>query len=166
MQPDRIVREPSSATPSKRRRAPPVVSIDRVAGLVWRRPDYPVLSAGRYTVRAVRFQGPEWVRSFHRWSLRLEFALVHEPISVSAFFNFGNDPNGCRIGRQSRFYKAWVIANGEHPRKGQQMTPEVFLDGQFFEVEVESSRCDADGETKHEAEVYSKVTRILSVSRP
>jgi hypothetical protein len=101
--------------PAKRARqdASPVVSIDRGAGLVWRGPDYPVLSAGVYTVRAVRYQGPEWVRSFRRWSVRLEFALVHESVSVSAFFNLGDDPNGYRVGRQSRFYKAWVIANGD-----------------------------------------------------
>ena len=91
---------------------------------------------------------------------------MHEPVSVSAFFNFGDDKSGCRIGRQSRFYRAWVIANGEHPRKGQPMTPDVFLDGQFFEVEVDFSNRDTNGEPKSDAEVYSKVTRILSASRP
>ena len=41
-------------------RLPQVVSIDRSAGLVWRGPDYPVLSPGKYTVRGVKVQGPEW----------------------------------------------------------------------------------------------------------
>ena len=170
MLPNRIVPEPERGRRpppnGARRHASPVVSIDRGAGLIWRGPDYPVLSAGLYTVRGVRFQGPEWVRSFRRWSLRIEFALVHESVSVSAFFNFGNDPDAYRIGRQSRFYKAWVIANGEHPRKGQKMAPEVFLDGQFFEVEVETSDRDSDGKPKQEAEVYSRITRIISATRP
>lgn len=125
-----------------------------------------MLSAGVYTVRAVRYQGPEWVRSYRRWSIRLEFALVHESVSVSAFYNLGDDPNRYRVGRQSRFYKAWVIANGEHPRKGQLMDPNVFLEGQFFQVVVADSRKDAERKDKQPAEVYSVVTQILSASRP
>jgi hypothetical protein len=125
-----------------------------------------VLSAGVYTVTAVRYQGPEWLRSYRRWSVRLEFALVYEPVSVSAFFNLGDDPNGYRVGRQSRFYKAWVIANGEHPRKGQRMDLDVFLEGQFFQVVVADSGKDAERKNKNPAEVYSIVTQILSAERP
>ncbi|HEV2711423.1 MAG TPA: hypothetical protein VGU67_14500 [Edaphobacter sp.] len=125
-----------------------------------------MLSAGVYTVTAVRYQGPEWLRSYRRWSIRLEFALVHESVSVSAFFNLGDDPNGIRIGRQSRFYKAWVIANGEHPRKGQRMDLDVFLEGQFFQVVVADSGKDAERKNKNPAEVYSIVTQILSAVRP
>jgi hypothetical protein len=94
------------------------------------------------------------------------FALVHESVSVSAFFNLGNDPNGYQVGRQSRFYKAWVIANGEHPRKGQLMALDVFLEGQFFQVIVDDSRKNAERKDKNSAEVYSIVTEILSASRP
>jgi hypothetical protein len=118
-----------------------------------------MLSAGEYTVRAVRYQGPEWIRSYRRWSIRLEFALVHEPVSVSAFFNLGNDPNGYRVGRQSRFYKAWVIANGEHPRTGQFMDFNVFMEGQFFQVVVADLRKDSEKKDKQPAEVYSIVTQ-------
>ena len=42
------------------------------------------------------------------------------------------------------------------------MSPELFLEGQFFEVEVESCNRDAEGKPKQGAEVYSTVTRILS----
>ncbi len=143
-----------------------LVSIDRQSGLVWRGPEYPVLDSGRYTVRAVTFQGPQWVRSYMRWSLRLEFSLVTEPGSISAFFNFGNDPHQPRIGRRSRYYKAWVLANGEHPRKRQVMSPETFLDGQFFEVDVESCNRDEHGQQKPEAELYSRVTHIFSATWP
>lgn len=153
-------------TADRNNRRAPIVSIDRSSGMVWRGPEYPVLAPGRYTVRAVGFQGPQWVRSYRRWSLRIEFALTTEPGSVSAFFNFGSDPNRQHIGRQSRYYKAWVLANGEHPRKGQEMSPETFLEGQFFEVEVESCNLDAEGNPKPEAELYSRVTKIISACQP
>ena len=142
-----------------------VIQFNRDAGLVWQGAEYPVLEAGVYIARAIRVQGPEWVRSYQRWSTRIEFALVHESISVSVFFNMGNDPNGPKAGRMSRFFRAWVIANGDFPRKGQKMKPDVFLDGQFFEVEVESCNRDSEGKPKQDAEVYSRVTRILSAKR-
>ncbi len=130
--------------------------------MVWRGPDYPLLTPGKYQVRGVTIQGPVWVRSFHRWSLRIEFALTMEPGSVSAFYNFGDDKEAKRIGRQSRYYKAWVVANGGHPYKGEVMTPDVFMDGQFFEVEVENCDKDSEGNPKPDAEVYSRITRIIS----
>src|SRR5882757_4118149 len=59
--------------------------------LVWEGVEYPRMEPGRYLVRGSKVQGPEWVRAFSRWSLRVEFATVHEPGGVSAFFNLGND---------------------------------------------------------------------------
>ncbi len=143
-----------------------VVPIDREKGLVWNGPEYPVLSPGIYTVGGIKYQGPEWVRSFMSWKLRLEFGLVTEPISVSAFFHMGTSPERARVGRQSRYYKAWVLANGEHPKRGQKMTPDVFMEGQLFEVEVADCNRDSQGNPKPNAEVYSRVVRIISVTRP
>jgi hypothetical protein len=155
--------------PERKPKSPPVdlkvVPIDREMSLMWKGPDYPILSPGVYTVRGVKTQGPVWVRSFRRWSLRVEFGLVHESVSVSAFFNFGDSPEGPRIGRQSRYYKAWVLANGEHPRKGQKMSPDIFLEGQFFEVEIAECNRDADGKPKPGAETYSRIVKLISVSR-
>ena len=136
--------------------------IDVASTFIWRGPDYPLLTPGRYTVRGSRFQGPQWVPTYRRWSLRVEFALTTEPGSVSAFFNFGADKSGAKLGRQSRYFKAWTIANGELPRRGQAMTPDVFLDGQFFEVEVASCDSDSEGKAKPEAEVYSRIVKIIS----
>ena len=143
-------------------RADKVVNINAASTFIWRGPDYPLLTPGRYVVRGTLFQGPEWVRSFQRWSLRIEFALVHETASVSAFFNFGNDKSGGKLGRQSRYYKAWVIANGELPKRGQDMNPSIFLDGQFFEVEVANIERDSEGNQKTEAETYSRIVKIIS----
>ncbi len=138
-----------------------VVSINPLEGMVWRGPDYPLLESGNYVVRAVKVQGPEWVRSFCRWSLRIEFALTTEPGFISAFFNFGNDKTAKSIGRQSRYFKAWTVANGELPKRGELMSPDVFLNGQFFEVLVEKCDKDSAGNPKPEEEVYSRVTKIV-----
>ncbi len=159
-------RQNGSKGRSAKRKNAQVVCIDAASDMVWRRPEYPILSAGRYTVRGVDVQGPQWLRNYRRWSLRLEFALVTEPVSVSAFFNLGNDPSGQRIRRQSRYYKAWVLANGGHPQKGQKMSPDVFLEGQFFEVEVESCNVGPDGEPKPKAEHYSRITEIIAARGP
>jgi hypothetical protein len=96
----------------------------------------------------------------------IEFELLgdQDEVRVCAFFNFGNDPIQPKPGRQSRYFRAWTIANGELPRKGQLMDPKVFLDGQQFEIEVDYSMNDSDDNPKDFAEVYSKVVRIHSAT--
>jgi hypothetical protein len=143
-----------------------VVNISQAAELVWRGPEYPVLPTGKYTVRGVAIQGPQWLRNYQRWSLRVEFTLIDEPILVSAFFNFGSDRNRPNVGRRSKYYKAWVLANGEHPRRRQQMSPDIFLEGQFFEVEVQSCKMNEEGQLKPNAEMYSIVTKLISARWP
>jgi hypothetical protein len=143
-----------------------IVSIKLSSGMIWRGPEYPLLSPGVYMVRGSKVQGPEYVRNFHRWSIRIEFALTAEPGSVSMFLNLGGDKTGPQIKRQSRYFKAWVLANGEQPRRGQAMTADVFLEGQFFQVEVETCMLDSEGEIKPEAEWYSRITRIVSMAWP
>jgi len=69
------------------------------------------------------------VRAFSRWSIRIEFATVHEPGGVSAFFNLGSDRLKQYIGRQSKYFQAWTLANGGLPRKGEQMSPEKRIRG-------------------------------------
>ena len=169
MQPNRVVRSSEDETrPALKSARADVVNI-RSGGngaMIWRGPEYPLLEPGRYTVRGTKLQGPEWVRSFNRWSLRIEFALTTEPGSVSAFFNLGNDKTAKHFGRQSRYFRAWTIANGGMPFRGQDMTPDVFLEGQFFEVEVEQCDTDSKGNPKNEAEVYSRITGILRAWTP
>jgi hypothetical protein len=130
---------------------------------VWRGADYVRVPAGRYQAIAIRHQGPEWVRPFSRWSLLVEFELLDDGARVCAFFNFGNNRESPEIMRRGNYFKAWTVANGELPRKGQQMSPDVFLEGQVFTVEVKDSRHDSAEKEKSDAEVYSKVTAILAV---
>ena len=171
MQPERVPQD--TASPERRtgkrqggRQSVKVHPIDASSAFIWRGPDYPLLSPGQYTVRGRLTQGPEWVPTYRRWSLRVEFALVDEVGSVSAFFNFGQNRNGGKLGRHSRYFKAWVTANGELPKRGQAMTPDVFLEGQFFQVEVANCDTDSEGNPKPDAEVYSRITKIISARWP
>ena len=103
------------------------------------------------------------MRPFSRWSLLVEFELLDDGARVCAFYNFGSNREGPVTMRRGNYFKAWTLANGELPRKGQLMSPDVFLEGQIFTVEVKDSRNDPADTEKADAEVYSKVTAILNV---
>ncbi len=134
--------------------------------LTWQGADFPRVCPGDYRAVCVGWQGPQWVRAFRRWSLRLEFSLLTGEGVVSAFFNMGDDPAKFHIGRRSRFYEAWCLANGEAPRKGQQMALEKFTEtGLLYLVRVADCAKDGKDAAKPDALVYSRVTEILKVGR-
>lgn len=134
--------------------------------LTWQGADLPRVSPGDYQAVCVAWQGPEWVRAFRRWSLRLEFSLFADGTLVSAFFNMGSDERRPLIGRRSRFYSVWSLANGEAPRKGQQMALDTFTEpGLLFTVRVADATKDGKSADKPDALIYSRVTEILEVRR-
>jgi hypothetical protein len=135
---------------------------------VWEGAEYTRVAEGRYSAVASRFQGPEWVRRYGRWSLMVEFELLSErdSVRVCIFFNMGTNREQPKAGRHSRYFKAWTIANGCLPKRGQAMDPEVFLDGQVYEIEVCDSCRDSEERQKTDAEVYSRVTAMLSAAHP
>ena len=135
---------------------------------IWNGAEYKRVQPGRYSAVVVRVQGPEWVRSYRRWSLLVEFELLgdSETVRICAFFNMGSDRSRPTPGRQSRFFKAWVIANGELPRKRQAMDPKIFMDGQVYRIEVEDCTAASDESEKPAGEIYSKVTKVLSADWP
>lgn len=132
---------------------------------VWDGAEYQRIPPGRNNAVAVRVQGPEWVYAYKRWSLMVEFELLGESpmVRVCAFFNMGRDERKPKAGRRSRYYAAWTIANGEPPRKKQAMDPKVFVQGQVYLIEVADCAKDSENEAKPECQVYSRVTKILSV---
>jgi hypothetical protein len=75
--------------------------------LTWEGVDLPRVAPGDYQAVCVGWQGPEWVRVFQRWSLRLEFALLADGTAVSAFYNLGSERKIKTPGRRSRFYSVW-----------------------------------------------------------
>jgi hypothetical protein len=112
-------------------------------------------------VRVVELQGPEWVRAYRRWSLRPECIVVDEGISLSAFFNLGNNPEGPSTpGRQSRYFQAWVMANGEPPQKGEPLDWNIFL-GKYFTAEVADCTRDSKDREKCEGQIYSRITEFV-----
>lgn len=133
---------------------------------VWNGADYARVPEGRYQAIAVGHQGPEWVRKFQRWSMLVEFELLDDGARVCAFYNFGNDRSAPKVLRRGKYFKAWTLANGEMPRKVQPMSPDVFLDGQVYTVEVRDNRRDAAEAEKADAEIYSVVAEIIAVDRP
>lgn len=136
-------------------------------GLTWQGVDLPRVSPGDYQAVCIGWQGPEWVRAFRRWSLRLEFSLMTDGTLVSAFYNLGNNPQNPDISRRSRLYAAWCMANGEAPRKGQQMRWETFTEaGLLYLVRVADCLKDGKDAAKPDALVYSRVTDVLKVERP
>jgi hypothetical protein len=137
-----------------------------MATFEWQGAEYPFVDPGRYQAVFKRWQGPEWVFLYHRWSLRLEFQLLSEDVRVSAFFNMGKDEKGPQIGRRSRYFAAWSIANGGMPTKRQEMSLETFSEpGLIYLVNVDSALIDGQNQMKPDALVYSRVTEILSVDR-
>lgn len=71
-----------------------------------------------------------------------------------------------KIGRRGNYFKAWTLANDELPCKGQEMSPDVFMEGQVFTIEVMDSRQNSAEKDKADAEIYSVVTEIVSAARP
>ena len=130
---------------------------------VWTGPDYPRIAPGQYTATAVRIISPQFIRRWRRFSIGVCFRPFAEPeAEIVCFMNLDADMNPKRGGE---FYRAWTRANGERPAKGQPMDPNVFLEGQIYEIDVVDAGLDSEGKQKSDAEVYSKVRRIVSVLR-
>ena len=128
--------------------------------LVWEQDDYPRVDCGRRMVRAHRIQGPEWVRAFSRWSLRIEFHLMDELGTVSLFLNLGTNRERPTVGgRRSRFYRYWTMANGGPPRKHELMTYDIFV-GKCFWARIEDCAKDSEGRPKLDDEKYSRIVDL------
>lgn len=132
----------------------------------WDAPDihFSRVTAGIYEAIAVHYQGPEKVRRYGRWSLRLGFELLCEPIELSMYFNMGRAEKPT-ITRHGRFFEAWCLVNGDLPRLDQPMTPDIFLDGGLiYTVQVVDAAISAERLQKPEEQIYSRVEKILRVT--
>ncbi len=132
---------------------------------VWEGQQYPRHDEGVRLVQVVKIHGPEWVNRYRRWSIRLVCRLTDELGEVSYFMNMGDKRDEPRVGRQSNYYKAWTMANGGAPHKGEEMAPQVFLD-KFFRARIENCSKDSDDKEKPEDEVYSHVTKLIEIVIP
>lgn len=138
-----------------------------IPALVWTGAERPRIAAGEYTARCTGYQGPEWVREFGRWGLRLEFVLDPDEQQMSAFYSLGENHAAYKFGTRSKFFKDWVRANGGPPKHGQEMSPEVFVNPAIgYTVRVGDAIKDGEGKVKDESLIYSRIDRILEVKRP
>jgi hypothetical protein len=113
-----------------------------------------------------RWKGPEWIPAYRRYGFRLIFQLVSEDIEVTMFINFGAKPQPPQS-LASRYFKAWTVANGDAPLRGQAMAPTVFVEeGLLYTVEVEDAAIDpTTKKDKPDCLIYSRVKEILNVTR-
>jgi hypothetical protein len=125
---------------------------------------YARVTPGRYQAAATRVIGPQLVLKYKRWSVGIEFSLISEDARLMAFFNLGSGekPNAPR---GSRYFRAWTLANGEMPYRGQALDPAIFLDDQVFEVAVDDCGRDEAREEKADSLVYSMVREVISAER-
>lgn len=131
---------------------------------VWDGVPFARVRPGIYDAVGVNLQGPEFVRRYQRWSVRVGFQLLTEDVEVSAYFNFGRG-EAPRFLRAGRFVEAWTIANGGPPLKGECMDAAIFLEsGRMFTVQVEDARIDPNRAPKAEEQIYSRVKRIVRAS--
>jgi hypothetical protein len=119
------------------------------------------LKPGEYLMRCLEgdcYPDPQYKRQVCR--LVFSSPLVHEGVTVYGFINLGD---GARCpGRRSRYWKAWTLANGTAPRRGQKMTPRVFVD-KWFKVSIADVIKDAEGKEHSSAQIYSTVREILEL---
>ena len=139
----------------------------RTPALVWERAERPRIPPGDYTARCIGYQGPQWVRAFGRWGLRLDFVLDPDDQAVSAFYSLGGNRHAFEIGTRSKYFKDWVRANGGPPKRGQEMSPAVLVNPEIaYAVHVGDAAKDSEGAVKDDALVYSRIDKILAVKRP
>jgi hypothetical protein len=132
---------------------------------VWDGKEYQRHDQGERLIQVCEIQGPEWVRRYSRWSIRLGCSLTDEPGEVSYFMNMGNNRKSPRVGRHSNYYKAWTLTNGGPPRKGEGMDPAIFL-GKFFRARIEDCGKDSNDKDKINEEVYSHITELRELVSP
>jgi hypothetical protein len=83
---------------------------------------------------------------------------------VYGFLNLGTGAKP-QAGRGSNYWKAWVIANGESPRRRQVLSVRIFV-GKNFLVSIGDVEKDMDGLEHTEPEKYSVIQKIISRTWP
>jgi len=120
--------------------------------------EYARIRSGEYDAQCV------FARSYHdpgfrAWKTLLRFRIIDSGQEVCGFFNLGRRPKP-HVGRRSRYWAAWTLANGAPPRKRQVMTARVFR-GKVFRVKVEDVTRSGDGKRHSKSAIYSTVKDVL-----
>jgi hypothetical protein len=103
-------------------------------------------------------------RVFARWVCLLQIDLFQddlgEPLGrVTRFYNLGNGERP-RISRRSKYWAAWVRANGGPPKRGDRMSPQIFV-RRFAKVRVGDTTKDFEQHAIKSDDAYSVVVEIV-----
>jgi hypothetical protein len=118
--------------------------------------DYPAISRGAYRY----FDG-----QFKRWVCAVQFDVVSESVSMETvarltwFLNLGSRAKP-RAGRRTRYWAAWIRANGGPPKRGDRLSPNVFT-GRRAIVRVENTAKTHDCGHIESDEAYSVVRDVI-----
>jgi len=98
---------------------------------------------------------------FNAWKVRLRF---HDLLNEEHVFGFFHLSRGSKpvIGRRSRYYAAWVMANGGPPRRRDRLSPRVFK-GKWFLLRIRDVRKRHDQLEHSEHDVYSNAEILKRV---
>ncbi len=62
-----------------------------------------------------------------RYTIELHFAIVEPPKWLDfPIIMYSSSPKGARLGKRSKYYEVWTLANGGPPKRRDRMTPTVF----------------------------------------
>ncbi|PYV74385.1 MAG: hypothetical protein DMG96_20355 [Acidobacteria bacterium] len=98
---------------------------------------------------------------FKAWKLRLKFV---DPLGREHVFGFMHVSHGSKpeIGRRSKYYAAWVEANGGPPKRKDRLPPKVFR-GKAFLLRIRDVIKRHDQHEHSESDVYSNAEIIRRI---
>ena len=104
---------------------------------------------------------------FGRWVCALQFNVLDDShfnliAAITCFLNLGSGEKPRATSRRSRYWQAWIAANGgQPPARSSKLAPTIFV-RRFARVEVVDVQKDFHQMAVSSEQVYSKVERILS----
>ncbi len=124
---------------------------------------YPRYEPGVYEAECV---GAETYRDrqFSSWKCALRFSILADGAPVFGFLHLGSKQKPI-AGARSEYRRAWIIANGEQPRKRQTLSNRVFV-GKIFEVRIADVQKRHDGRDHPTTAIYSVVKEIIRRTYP
>jgi|SRR6185312_2495605 len=124
---------------------------------------YPRIKSGTYDVVCLGTK-VYWSTAFRRRVCRLDCQLLDERTRVCGFFNLGSEKLP-KAGRKSLYWRVWVMANGEQPRKRQRLSRSVFV-SKFFRVRIAEVTKRYDNTEASEPEIYSTIQEWIACIGP
>jgi hypothetical protein len=146
-------RQPCTNGPSSRPRTEP--TIDWV--------HTPHLTPGNYRARS-RCAAAYWDRQFRRWVCAVQFDIFDDSLLETLgrctwYLNLGSKLRP-KSGRRSRYWNAWVKANGGPPSRRDRLSPSIF-EGRYAVVEVKSSSKTFQCATVEPDFAYSVIRNVV-----